>query len=212
MMSHTFKFIRDYYHKGDYIYQHSTAKFNPGITVLIGCNGSGKTSLINQLREKLISNHIPYTNYNNYIDGGFQAITNSLFNGDMNSFLPASVSSEGENISQNVAKVFKDIGSMIRTYKNADEMWILLDGVDSGLSIDLIDDFVKGLNFVLKDNRDKDIYVIVSANQYELTINNPCFSVMDMKYIDINSYDDFKKIILETRRYKNQRYSQSKQT
>ena len=47
-----FKIIKDPNECGN-LYYKSSISFEPGVTVLIGCNGCGKTSLIRQIKHRL---------------------------------------------------------------------------------------------------------------------------------------------------------------
>lgn len=49
-MSRKFKIERDYYADGEYLYKKKHVEFEPGLTVLVGCNGCGKTTLMRQIR------------------------------------------------------------------------------------------------------------------------------------------------------------------
>ena len=49
-MGRKFKIERDYYDEKDYLYRKMHVEFEPGLTVLIGCNGCGKTTLMRQVR------------------------------------------------------------------------------------------------------------------------------------------------------------------
>ena len=52
-MSRNFQLERDYYDEGFNLYKKKTIKINPGVTVLVGCNGIGKTTLLHQIRHAL---------------------------------------------------------------------------------------------------------------------------------------------------------------
>ena len=45
-----FKIEKDWNGIGCSLYQKSTIELEPGVTVLVGCNGIGKTTLIQQLK------------------------------------------------------------------------------------------------------------------------------------------------------------------
>ena len=48
-MSRRFKIERDCYEDKNYLYKKGHVTFQPGLTVLVGCNGCGKTTLMKQL-------------------------------------------------------------------------------------------------------------------------------------------------------------------
>lgn len=51
-MSKTFTLERDYYEDKIYIYKHKNMTIESGITVLVGCNGSGKTTFIDHIERQ----------------------------------------------------------------------------------------------------------------------------------------------------------------
>ena len=48
-----FTLERDYYDTGDNLFKNKTVTIKPGVTVLVGCNGTGKTTQIRLLAEYL---------------------------------------------------------------------------------------------------------------------------------------------------------------
>ena len=233
--SRNFRFPKDIYDEGINIYKKGSATIHPGITVLVGCNGSGKTTLMRIIREKLTANKIPLIHYNNLSDGGNYSMQEALMGGNMRFVVESSLSSEGERIVLNLTKVIDQIlyfmknGTLKKSSSVAlmeslrrasgisdtdesdnapDELWILIDAADSGLSIDNIIDLKFVLNQAILDNRTgTTFYIIVSCNEYEMCDGEQCFDVQKMKYVSIKSYSKFKKVILESRKYKDSLYS-----
>lgn len=84
----------------------------------------------------------------------------------------------------------------------------MFDAIDSGLSVDNVVDIKMNLfDLVIKDAEESglDVYIIISANEYELARNSSCFDVNSGKYIEFNSYEDFRKFILSSRKKKDKR-------
>lgn len=233
--SRNFRFPKDIYDEGINIYKKGSATIHPGITVLVGCNGSGKTTLMRIIREKLERNKIPLIYYNNLSDGDTNSMQEALMSGNMKFLIESSLSSEGERIVLNLRNVIDQILYFIknRTLKkssstslmealrraygtndkdeldsDSDELWILIDAADSGLSIDNIIDLKFVLNRAILDNRTgTTFYIVVSCNEYEMCDGEQCFDVQKMKYVSIKSYSKFKKVILDSRKYKDSLYS-----
>ena len=84
---------------------------------------------------------------------------------------------------------------------------LLFDAIDSGLSIDQVRDlkeyFFKG---ILESYNNDNLYIVISANEYELCKDYSCFNVTDGKYVEINNYEDYTKEILKTRTYKDKQF------
>lgn len=131
----------------------------------------------------------------------------ALFIGDMQFVGSAMSSSEGESVSLNLMMTARKISAMFTHNPDADEYWILLDAADSGLSIDGVEDLKCGLfNSIFEKYSDKTIYIIVSANEYEMARGEHCFDVVNCKYVNIKSYDRYRSIVMRSRQYKDKRY------
>lgn len=211
------------------LYKKSTIEINPGITVLIGCNGSGKTTMLNEIEGQLKEQNIPVFKYNNLSDGGSNSMSSLLYSNDFDAMAALFSASEGESIAINLGLKAKEIIHLVKTGRkkrskfeealrdiqdikdeevSTNQRWILFDAIDSGLSIDQVND-LKDYFFkaILDNSTDLEIYIVVSANEYELCDGLPCFSVIDSQYISINSYEDYKKHILKSRDYKDKQIS-----
>lgn len=206
-MSRTFTIEnRDYYEEKQYIFRRKQATIEPGVTVLVGCNGTGKTTLIDIIKRQLEDHEIKYISYNNLRDGGTTAREKAMMRDDYEFVTASMCSSEGENISLNLGRTAIKIGNYIRSHIFEKELWVLLDAVDSGLSIDNIIE-LKGLfDLIIKDNKNKDIYIVISANEYELAREEQCFDVYNSSYITFKDYEDYRKFIIKSRERKDKRY------
>ena len=183
-------------------------ELKPGLTVLIGCNGSGKTTLLSQIKELCRIQEIPCIGFNNIgSDASRHVMEGSLFKGDLDTVADIWSSSEGEQITIALGKFAGKIGRFVRDNIEDEPIIICIDAADSGYSIDNVIDLKEDLfKLILDDIKDKEVYIIISANEYELCIGENVFSVYHGEYVDINSYEDYKKIILESRIQKEKRY------
>lgn len=220
---------KDYYEEGVNLYKRKTITINPGVTVLVGCNGIGKTTFLYQLKENLKKTNIPYIEYDNLHEGGRNSISEAGFNEDFAFLATAIQSSEGENIVINVGKFASELKDFVKTgkvkeknpfakaFKNIDgykdekeeflpERWILLDAVDSGLSVDNIVGIKEYLfKTILEYNFGNEIYIVISANEYEMAREEQCFDVYNGKYITFKNYEDYRNMILESKKWKEER-------
>ena len=200
-----FNIIRDPNDCGN-LYYRSKVSFEPGVTVLVGCNGCGKTTLIRQIKRLLEKDDIPYVAYDNLHDGGSNARQKAGFYGDVEFMATSMCSSEGENIVLNMGNMARSMGGLTRKHPDAKELWFLFDAVDSGLSIDNVVDIKEYLfKTVFEHNKGKEIYIIISANAYEMCRGEKCFDTYLCKYISINSYDEYRDFVLKSRERKDKR-------
>lgn len=211
------------------IFNRKNIEIQPGITVLVGCNGAGKSTLIHATQEQLRKNNIEYLSYDNLHDGGDRSISGAMFYDDIGLAASMMCSSEGETITLNIMNLVENIvyylkhgktkrtrlDIMMESIEDADskkkeetvsqERWIFFDAVDSGLSIDNILDFKEFvLNPIIKNN--SDLYVIISANSYEMVNGEQCLDIYNGQYCTFNNYEEYKKFICKTRERKEKRY------
>lgn len=206
-----------------------------GITVLVGCNGAGKTTLIKNITEQLKKENTPYYVFDNLYSGGKKSISKMVDSNNIEKAALMLSSSEGENIANNICDILEKARCFIKTgdsdvYKTnkilkflkninqdeepiiSNERWFLFDAIGSGYSIDNIVEFKEILNLMILDSKkmNKDLYIIISANSYEMANNENCFDVMSGKYIRFKDYNEYKKFIIKTRKRKEKRYSRNK--
>lgn len=218
-----FKLIRDYYEEDEKIFKKNNIAIKPGVTILVGCNGAGKTTLMEQIEHALNVEKIPCIKYDNLHEGAGNAISEAAFFEEYGLVSQLMNSSEGENISLNVGMFATKLRKFIETGKTksrlpilcennneneSNERWVLFDAIDSGLSIDNIEEIKDLFNLIIEDGAEKDVYIIVSANEYELARGEQCFDVYNGKYVTFSDYEDYRKFILKSREKKNQRCSE----
>lgn len=231
-MSRKFTLMKDYYEEGKNLYKKESITINPGITVLVGCNGIGKTTLLHQMRDRLKKDNIPYIEFDNLHNGGSKSISEASFYGDFGFMATAMCSSEGENIVMNIGKLAERLGKFVKEGEDPkekkftqlakslakingedvkeesipNERWILLDAVDSGLSVDNVVDIKEQLfKTILEYNYGNDIYIVISANAYEMARNEQCFDVYDGEYVEFKEYEEYRQFVLDSKEWKNER-------
>lgn len=189
------------------LYLTDTFCINSGVTVLVGCNGAGKSTLIQMLMQSLRKDNIPYLSFNNLTEGGDHARSKAGFYNDFEFLATSICSSEGENIIMNMGNYAREIGHLCRSKPEAKELWFFFDAVDSGLSVDNIVELKQDLfQLVQETNPGKDIYIIVSANEYEMARDESCLDVRTGEHVHFSSYEDFREFILESRKLKDRRH------
>ena len=127
----------------------------PGYTPLVGPNGAGKTTLLRQLREYANGHDIMVFDYSNLVHGGGNAMDKYLWSGNMELLAISATSSEGERIAMNFGQAVSRLGAAVREAKQQKkELFILLDALDSGSSIDRMREIRSLFDLVAKDAGD----------------------------------------------------------
>ena len=195
-------------------------ELNSGLTVLVGCNGAGKSTLLLNIKEYVKGQNIPCYYYDN-LSSGRDSVSSAIFNGNIGLGATLMTSSEGECIKLNLqgeSGLFDDFlkdGVSKRLKFNIDEnvkevpniRVMLFDALDSGLSVDSIMELRIMCNRLLERAKEfgVELYIIISANEYELARKADCFDVNRGKYITFNDYEDYRKFIIKTREDKEKR-------
>lgn len=221
---------RDPYEAGFSPTRPKQIEFNPGLTVLIGCNGAGKSTLINNIKAECKDKDIPVISYDNLKNGGSTNAIGAILAGfkeydcdSMESTISLLSASEGETIKLNIERhaslykkflqtgTVKDRNPLVGILGKKEEKEIasnlrvfLFDASDSGVSIDSICEIKDFFHFLIKTSEEAglELYIIASANEYELCDGEQCFDVNSGKYLTFADYSEYKTFILKSRERK----------
>lgn len=190
---------------GRRLFYRKSCTLKPGVTILVGCNGSGKTSLIHSL-EGTISIFSTYADYSDTSDGRSSAREMFAFYNNLEAVATSMMSSEGENVSINLIHAIHTIKQYIaENHEIFKKFYIFLDGIDSGTDIETID-FIKDTIFKdlisVFDAYGITLYIVASANNYELVRDMDCMEVYSGKYRRFSDYEEYRNYILKTYQYK----------
>lgn len=203
-----FELIRDPYEEDKFVFEKSEIEIKPGVTVLVGCNGSGKSSLLKQIAYRLKNAGIPFEKFDYKNDGGRKMREQFLYQDEISAFAATISGSEGEEIIVNMMKIAAKLGSSFNRVADSGgkEFWILLDAIDSGLSADNIFDIKEYLfDTIFENSGDVEIHIVVSANSYEMCRQTNCFDVIKGEYIAFKDYEEYRNFILESKKTKEKR-------
>ena len=194
--------------------------FNPGVTMLIGPNGSGKTTALSQIRslfstqddlikkwDQIDKNDNIRNLYSSYLyDNVYEekyAKERWTYSDQMERIAQTFENSEGQDMWDFLYYKIEEIGRAVtKAIKdNKKGIFILLDGLDSGLSLDIIYKIRKDvLEFIIKTERkrsDLEVYIICSANSYEFCNNYDCIDVTNQEHITFTNYEDYSKYFIK---------------
>ena len=170
---------RDPYYEGKYLFEKDQLTLTDQVTVFVGPNGYGKTTLVTMLKEALendraisFSNNpharsiarafklavtdksknpsIGFISYDSHADDHTNSISASLVNNNMRQLLLRRESSEGENNLISLADLFDNAQAVANENPDLEHLIIFVDGIDSGLSVDKIDFIVRNLDLKIK--------------------------------------------------------------
>lgn len=204
MLHMDFSITRDYYEEDVFLYKKNTVTLYPGLTILVGCNGCGKSTLIKQMEHSLDKEEIEYYNYDYNLERK-SSKSKAFWEEEFSRLSALMFSSEGEEIVVNLQNVAAEIGTYCREHRDGD-LWIFLDSIDSGLSIDTIIELKDFFDTIINDRKTQDVYIIVASNNYEMAHLENCFDTVNGVYRTFNDYEDYKDYVLDTQRYKNNRH------
>ena len=217
---------RDPYDAGFTTIKPKQVSFQPGLTVLVGCNGAGKSTLLMNIKEEVAEQKLPCHSYDNLVDGGNHL--GAILGGygeegdDLALGVSLFMSSEGEEIKGNITresrlyKSFLELGyynnrdyKLRRIFKDKDEnekiisnvRILLFDAVDSGMSVDAVIEIKALFDTMMQDAAKMgiELYLIISANEYELARGSQCFDVNTDKYLTFADYEEYRDFIIKSR-------------
>ena len=224
----TIKIIKNYYDEDFEIFNIDSIDIEKGITVLVGCNGYGKTTFLKILKQQLEDEKIPYIYYSDMHDGRQNAMSKAGLKNDFKIMSSLMQSSEGENMIINFGNLLEKVYPFLQTGINkfnsnpfdkvfgdkneeeieSNERWLLIDSIDSGTSIDIIIEIKHVLKLMKKDAEllNKDLYIIISTNAYEFTKNNNCLDIVNGERLKFKDYEEYKNFVLNSAKIKSKRF------
>lgn len=169
--------------------------------VLIGKNGYGKTSFLNGLKDFIEKNKYYCVYWSDMEYGRDRGRQSLLMNSNISGLASMAFRSEGETLLSSIGEFFiKKAALIARKAKENDIVFLMLDQIDSGLDIYQISEIKKVIKeVIIPDMKNKGIkvYVVVSANSYELAESEICINPRTGKRIQIKDYDSYKKYIFK---------------
>ena len=181
-----------------------TVEFNPGYTCIVGPNGTGKTTMMKQIESFCKHNFEEFkvVKFDNVKEGGSHRFQEFLYTGKIDMIATISFSSEGEGIIINLGEFATKCGQATRECKkNNKKLVILVDGVDSGTSIDKIEDFKENFCKFISSHcasQNIEVYIIATANNYAMVSNGvDCVSAINGTHKSFKTYKSFENFVMK---------------
>lgn len=225
--------VRDPYYDEDYLFDKDTLTLTDKVTVFVGPNGYGKTTLTKSIKEGLerqgafaFNNNayqrgldrgfrnaftpdskdtddaatIGFMAYDSHADDHSNSISSALANDNFMLFALRKESSEGENNLYSLTELFNNAGVVAKEYPNLKQLVLFVDGIDSGLSVDMLDLIVRTLDIKIQQveslNPNLEVAIVFTTNNYEMTRNLPTFDPRTFEPVSYDSYEDFRADML----------------
>jgi len=180
--------------------------------VLIGCNGCGKSILLNTLYER-------YRRRKGYLEIKEENVSlrlrDTIYLFKYSNDYKASIE-ENKDISsgEKIIDRFGDSMALLSNFVNCHKyckLIILIDDADFSLSVDYIKNIKDALNSVINDCVKNQItyYILFASNSYEICKENVCISTHNFKKCKVKNYEAFKQKVLESRDYINNQINMS---
>lgn len=184
------KFCDEKLKSPDYYNCTSISDIKSSITVLLGPNGTGKSTSIKSMIAECKNKHLDYVFYSTSKNDIVSVSSKPFGNWDVYG-ISCAFHSEGERMNDSFYK-WLDEECVPKLLKSNDPIYIFIDEYDSGLSIDMIIYSLRGFLFVLNQELERrPVYVVISSNSYEL-----CSvlkkSILDVKFIWLPSMNEMK--------------------
>ena len=204
-----------------------------GILCLVGCNGSGKTTTVEQVEQALkgagfrcakdereynplyglhstttpaTGYLVPFNRETRYVTkpGGDESWLTAFDLDEMGGWF----CSNGEGVSGRFAGAAKAMGIFFkRAKKEGVPIVIMVDDADAGTSIDVVSEmraFLENVDRTLKEAGIPHL-ILVTSNSYELIHGLPCLYARDMTPRLFTSYEGFREFTLASRKDKDAR-------
>ena len=169
-----------------------TVNFSHGITPLVGKNGSGKTSMINEINAYLKKQGIPVYNYNQLIEG-VNTTSKGIMSGDIQTAATYMQSSEGEKVIVSYGSSLASIHKFLANNQDKEYVFLLCDGLDSGVSVNVITEFNHIFDLLQKDY--PNVVIVNTTNNYEFAKSRRCIVAASGEEITFFSYEDYVRFI-----------------
>lgn len=193
------RFISNKKKDGEYHREISIKDLDAPITILMGPNGTGKSmSILNMVEEIKSQKDARYVRYSTSRDDIVTTGTGP-FNFDP-SALAYAYASEGERMIGSFQK-WANSKMLEKIMTNKDELYVIIDEADSGLSIDRLMQSLIPLKDIIKMElaKGRKLHFVFTANSYEMleVLQSDITEIIwvpTKEKIEIDNYEEFKSL------------------
>lgn len=220
------KLVKDFYGERNIQLKSSFELEDNSINCLVGCNGSGKSTFIKNLKYYLVDKvkevnkiALGYDLHNFPIKANKEENKDLYIEIDRNTNPKENITqlmdfdindvhrkfmSTGENFIDRIATAFGYLKQIIKQNKGK-SLYFVLDDIDVGLSIDTLESLKRVLDLVCRDCKENNItyYIFLAVNSYYFTRFYKCIDVNNLKYVKFETYEAYEKFVLKSAELKN---------
>lgn len=184
---------------GKRVFTSETIEFVKGINVLIGANGSGKTTTVDILKKDLKEKDLDVLCFDGRFEKRkeFEPKTLQELNSPAH-LLIRQYYSEGQSMMDILGNFATSIGQKITKLKRSVDdkpLFIIIDGIDSGTDIAFQNDILEFLEMVMNDYQNT--FIVLTSNQFEFVENQRCINARNGKEMTFSNYDEYRKFIMK---------------
>lgn len=196
MKTYTFQRILDSWERDETLFSKNELVLTTGINVLIGRNGSGKTTSLSILKKDLDARNIPYLEFEGREEKKLEGyIPSGSSLDDMVDIAYRHFSSEGQSMNNMFSFFCRRLGSFTHQMSNDSEFFVLIDGIDVALDLDHLNEILSLFELISSDY--PNAYFVFTANMYELCRNRKCINVKNGEQIVFKDYEEYRDWILK---------------
>ena len=144
---------------------------------------------------------IGFLSYDSHDDDYSRTISSNLFNENFEQVALRKTSSEGQSNLLSLADLFDNAQAIAKEHQNLRHLILFVDGIDSGLSVDIlrfiIDTLDHKLNQVERHNPNLEASIIFASNADEFVKSRPTIDPVTFEPVSYESYDDFCQDMLD---------------
>lgn len=137
-----------------------------------------------------------FISYDSHADDHTNTMSSTLANKDLVQFALRGESSEGQNNLYSMMDLFNNAQAIAKKHQNLEQLIIFVDGIDSGLSVDMIDLIIRTLDVKMKQVEDKnpnlEVAMIFTTNNYEMVRDSIALDPITSEPIEYENYEDFR--------------------
>ena len=137
-----------------------------------------------------------FISYDSHADDHTNTMSSTLANKDLVQFALRGESSEGQNNLYSMMDLFNNAQAIAKKHQNLEQLIIFVDGIDSGLSVDMIDLIIRTLDVKMKQVEDKnpnlEVAMIFTTNNYEMIRGLEAIDPITFEPIQYENYEDFR--------------------